>query len=116
MKRAIKKNKQVAFRKKRTRARITGTAERPRLTVFRSNNYTYAQIIDDTAGKTLVAAATQGEKKGTKTDLAKALGKAIGEKAKKAGVKGIVFDRGQYKYHGRVKALADGVREAGITF
>jgi large subunit ribosomal protein L18 len=101
----------------RTRSKVRGTAERPRLTVFRSNQTTYLQIIDDSVGKTL-ASATGKEVKGSSelTKLAEAIEmtKILAEKAKKAGVKRLVFDRGPYKYHGRVKAVADTIRASGF--
>lgn len=106
----------------RVRKRISGTPERPRLSVFRSNAHIYAQIIDDEAGHTLAAASTldrdlaaslDGQ---TKTEQAKAVGKLVAERAQAAGVKKAVFDRGGYKYHGRVQALADAAREAGLEF
>jgi len=95
---------------------------RPRLSVFRSSKQIYAQIIDDVAGKTLVAASTiekdirTGLKTGADTAAAKAIGAAVAERALKAGIKQVVFDRGGYLFHGRVKALADGAREAGLDF
>lgn len=97
------------------RSKIRGTAERPRLTVFRSNTHTYLQVIDDSSGKTL-ASATEKEVKveGTKTVRAVAVAKLLAEKAKKAKIMAVVFDRGSYKYHGRVKAIADALREAGV--
>jgi len=106
-----------ARRHRRVRVRVTGTAERPRLAVFRSLNHIYAQLIDDTGGRTLVAASTVELKTG-KSDAASAaaVGKAIADKAKQAGVAGAVFDRGGFLYHGRVKALADAAREAGLEF
>ena len=101
----------------RVRARVFGLPDRPRLCVFRSLNYTYAQLIDDVNGVTLVSASTRGLKlKGKKVDASMELGKAIAEKAKSKGVKGVVFDRGGYKYHGRVKAVAAGAREGGLEF
>jgi large subunit ribosomal protein L18 len=105
-------------RHRRVRAKVAGTAERPRLAVFRSNTGIDAQLIDDQAGQTLAAAGWQGLKsfKGSKTDQAKEVGKLLAENAKAAGVKGCVFDRGGYLYHGRVKALAEGAREGGLTF
>jgi len=109
-------------RKYRVRKRIRGTAECPRLSVFRSNKHMYAQLIDDQAGKTLVSASTRDKsleksvKAGGNKDAATAIGKAIGERAGEAGVKQICFDRGPFKYHGRVAALADAAREAGLTF
>ena len=106
----------------RLRNHISGTAERPRLAVFRSNNHMYAQIIDDTVGKTLVSASTlQKDVKAEleNTDDVKAaayLGTVIGKKAVEAGIESVVFDRGGYIYHGKVKALADAAREAGLKF
>jgi large subunit ribosomal protein L18 len=105
-------------RHRRVRAKVAGTAERPRLAVFRSNTGISAQLIDDQAGQTLAAASWHGLKsfKGSKTDQAKEVGKLLAANAKAAGVKGCVFDRGGYLYHGRVKALAEGAREGGLTF
>lgn len=110
-------------RKLRIRRRIRkvsfGTEARPRLSVFRSNKEIYAQLIDDRAGKTIAAASSRDkdiDAKGTKTEIASAVGKAIAEKAKKAGVEAVAFDRGGNLYHGRVKALAEGAREAGLKF
>lgn len=106
-------------RRRRVRGKIAGTAERPRLSVFRSNRGVSAQLIDDTSGRTLAAASWQHLKKsfkGTKTDQAKEVGKLLASNAKKAGVETCVFDRGGYLYHGRVKALAEGAREGGLTF
>ena len=99
----------------RIRRKVTGTAERPRLSVFRSNKAIYAQVIDDLAGHTLAAADSKGLG-GTKTEKAIAVGKLIAERATAAGVSGVVFDRSGYLYHGRVKALADGAREGGLQF
>ena len=105
-------------RHRRVRGKISGTAERPRLTVFRSNLGIAAQLIDDQSGKTLAAASWQHVKKakGSKSDKAKEVGKLLASKAKEAGVESCVFDRGGYLYHGRVKALADGAREGGLKF
>ena len=106
-------------RHKRVRSRILGTAERPRLSVFRSNKHIYAQIIDDENGRTLVGlsdAKMESEKKYKKTDRARLLGKKIGEKAVESKIKKVVFDRGAHRYHGRVKSLAEGAREAGLVF
>ena len=102
------------------RKKLRGTAERPRLSVYRSNKDIYVQLIDDITGVTLAAASSveksiQGEK-ANKVDKAKMVGKAIGEKAKLSGITSVVFDRGGYLYHGRVKSLADGAREAGLQF
>ena len=103
----------------RVRAKIKGSAERPRVAVFRSNQFTYAQVIDDVSGKTLIAVSDYAGKKakagkGTKVEKALLNGKALAEALKKQGIESVVFDRGGFKYHGRVKALADGLREAGI--
>lgn len=110
-------------RKLRIRRRIRkvsfGTETRPRLSVFRSNKEIYAQLIDDSEGKTIASASSRDkeiEAKGTKTEIAGAVGKAIAEKAKKAGVETVAFDRGGNLYHGRVKALAEGAREGGLKF
>ncbi len=106
----------------RVRKKVAGTADRPRLNVFRSATHIYAQVIDDLAGHTLAAASDTDKElaraiKGkTKTDRAAAVGAAVAERAKAAGVNLVVFDRGGYKYHGRVKALADAAREAGLGF
>ena len=106
--------------KRRVRKISFGTATRPRLSVFRSNKEIYAQIIDDKIGATLVTASSRGKEqssiKGTKTEVAKQVGKAIAEKAKKIGVETVAFDRGGCLYHGRVKSLAEGAREAGLKF
>ena len=105
-------------RRRRVRAKVHGTAERPRLAVFRSNRGIGAQLIDDVAGHTLAAVNwTEGDLKDLKaTDQAKRAGELLAERAKAAGVESAVFDRGGYRYHGRVKALADGAREGGLTF
>jgi len=107
-----------ARRHKRVRKHVFGTAERPRLVVFRSNRGIAAQLVDDSAGKTLAAANSLNvrDTKGTKSDQAAAVGKLLAQNAKKAGVKVAVFDRGGYLYHGRVKALADAAREGGLEF
>ena len=119
-----KKSRSEVRRKKhmKLRNRFSGTAERPRLAVFRSNNHMYAQIIDDTVGNTLVAASTL--EKDVKAELEKTnnveaaayLGKVIAEKAKAKGITDVVFDRGGNIYHGRVKELAEGAREGGLNF
>jgi large subunit ribosomal protein L18 len=103
------------------RARVEGSAERPRLAVFRSSSHIYTQVIDDVNGRTLAAASDidpdgKSSAKGAKTDRAKAVGDLIAKRAKAAGVGRVVFDRGGYLYHGRVKALADGAREGGLDF
>ena len=105
-------------RRRRVRAKVRGTAERPRLSVFRSNRGIQAQVIDDVTGHTLAAVNwTEGDLKSLKTmDQAKRAGELLAERAKAAGVESVVFDRGGYRYHGRVKALADGAREGGLTF
>jgi large subunit ribosomal protein L18 len=106
----------------RVRTRVEGTTERPRLCVYRSLGHIYAQVIDDRTGTTLVSASsTDGETKknlkgGGNIAAAKVIGKTVAERAKAAGVSQVVFDRGGYKYHGRVKALADAAREAGLKF
>ena len=106
-------------RHRRVRGKISGTAERPRLTVFRSNLGISAQLVDDLAGRTLAAASWQQLKKGSKgskSDQAKEVGKLLAANAAKEGVESCVFDRGGYLYHGRVKALAEGAREGGLKF
>lgn len=105
--------------KRRIRKIVTGTASQPRLSVYRSNKEIYAQIINDETGTTLVAASSieKGIKaKGSKSEVAAMVGKAIAEKAVKAGLQNVAFDRNGYLYHGRVKALADGAREGGLKF
>tara|TARA_B100000530_G_C15799679_1_gene425017 strand:+ start:400 stop:750 length:351 start_codon:yes stop_codon:yes gene_type:complete len=112
------------IRRKKIQAKIrknlSGTAERPRLSVFRSNKDIYVQVIDDNNGHTLASASSKdkalAKKKGTKTELAKEVGALIGENATKAGITNVVFDRSGYLYHGRVKALAEGARENGLIF
>ena len=104
---------------KRIRSRLAGTQERPRLAVFRSINHIYAQVIDDQQGHTLVAAASTEKDlkgKGGNLDGAKLIGKTVAQRAKDKGITKVVFDRGGYLYHGRVKALADAAREAGLEF
>ena len=105
-------------RRRRVRAKITGTAERPRISVFRSNRGVFAQLIDDTSGRTLAAVNwTEADLRGLRPmEQATRAGALIAERAKVAGVDTAVFDRGGYRYHGRVKALAEGAREAGLTF
>jgi large subunit ribosomal protein L18 len=103
----------------RIRRKLSGTEARPRLAVFRSVAHIYAQVIDDVAGKTLVSASTVdkgGKTNGGNVAAAKAIGKLVAERAKEKGVKAVVFDRGGYQYHGRIKALADAAREAGLEF
>ncbi len=114
----LTKRQQRLRRRRRVRARVSGTAERPRLSVFRSNRGIFAQLIDDRAGHT-VAAVNWIEpdlRKLTATEQAKKAGELLAERAKAAGVETCVFDRGGYQYHGRVKALADGAREGGLAF
>lgn len=104
---------------KRIRSRVSGTGQRPRLAVFRSVNHIYAQVIDDGEGHTLVAAGSTEKDlrgKGGNVDGAKLVGKTVAERAKEKGITKVVFDRGGYLYHGRVKALADAAREAGLEF
>ena len=105
--------------KNRIRKIVSGTSARPRLSVFRSNKEIYAQIIDDVTGVTIAAASSRDkgiDAKGTKSEVAALVGKAVAEKALKSGVETISFDRGGYLYHGRVKSLAEGAREAGLKF
>jgi large subunit ribosomal protein L18 len=104
----------------RIRKRLKGGPERPRLSVYRSLKHIYAQVVDDQAGRTLVSASSAekdaGAKSGGNVAGAKAIGKTVAERARQAGIKKVVFDRGGYLYHGRVKALADGAREGGLEF
>ena len=102
--------------KARIRGKISGTAERPRMSVFRSNKQIYVQLVDDMTGKTLAAASSKGLEEGTKSEIAAKVGKAIAEKALAAGVAQVVFDRNGYLFHGRVKSLADAAREGGLKF
>lgn len=116
---AIKFIKPRISRHRRIRSKLTGTAQRPRLAVYRSLLHINVQLIDDISGKTLAAASDVELKTKAKTnarELAKQVGKLIAEKAQAAGIKQIVFDRGGYAYHGRIQALADGAREAGLEF
>ena len=107
---------QRARRAFRVRAKVRGTLERPRLSIFRSNRFTVAQLIDDMSGKTLAHASSRELKtKGAKGTVATEVGKAIAERAKKAGITKAVADRGSYRYHGRVKALVEAAREAGLN-
>ena len=121
----IKKPSRTEIRQKkhkRMRGHLSGTAECPRLAVVRSNKHMYAQIVDDVSGKTLAAASTlqadvrEGLEYTDNVAAAAAVGKAIGEKAAKAGIKTVVFDRGGFLYHGKIQALADAAREAGLDF
>lgn len=116
---ASKKVEKRAKIKRRIRKTVYGSSERPRLSVYRSNKEIYAQIINDDAGLTLASASSANSKatKGkTKSEAAIIVGKELAEKAKKAGVESVVFDRNGYQYHGRVKSLADGAREGGLIF
>lgn len=111
------KNKLRRKRHARVRNRISGTAERPRLNVFRSNTHIYAQVIDDVAGVTLASASSNSASiTGTKVEQSAAVGKLVAERAKEKGITSVVFDRGGYLYHGRVKALAEAARENGLEF
>ena len=116
----IKKQSRDALRRKRherMRLRIQGTADRPRLSVFRSAKYIYAQVIDDTSGRTLASASSREGDLTTSpanVDGARAVGKALAERARAAGVSSVVLDRGGYQYHGRVRSLAEGAREGGL--
>jgi len=116
---AFSKEKRRKKIKQSIRKVVNGTAERPRLTVYRSNKQIYAQLVDDVAGVTLVSAGSLKEKKGqsgNKTEQAKLVGGMIADEAKSSGIESVVFDRNGYLYHGRVKALADAAREAGLKF
>lgn len=113
------KSQKRGMRHRRLRAKVKGTSERPRVAVFKSNRFTYAQVIDDVSGKTLIAVSDYAGKKaktskGSKVEKAMSNGKDLAEALKKKGIEAVVFDRGGNKYHGRIKALADGLREAGI--
>ncbi len=123
MKLILKKKLRRQRRKRRVRKKVTGTPERPRLTVFRSHKNIYAQIVDDSQGVTLVAASSREaasrdalEGKGGNRDAAKSVGQTLAAKAVEAGIKAVVFDRNGYAYHGRVKELADAAREGGLKF
>lgn len=117
---ALTKSERRSRIRKRIRKVSFGTSERPRMSVFRSNKEIYAQIIDDVNGKTIVAASSRDKDlesvNGTKSEMAAAVGKSIAEKALKAGIETIAFDRGGYLYHGRIKSLAEGAREGGLKF
>ena len=113
------KHRRQERRRKHVRRKVRGTQERPRLTVFRSSKHIYAQIINDLEGVTLVAAGSKGKsglKYGGNVAAAKEIGKVVAQKAKEKGITQVVFDRGGYLYHGRIKALADAAREAGLKF
>ncbi len=117
------KQRRRSARHARVRAKVSGTAERPRIALFRSNRFIYAQVIDDIAGKTLASSSdarsakgkAKTKKEGSKTDSAKAAGAVLAGMLKEKGISSAVLDRGGFKYHGRVKAFADGVREGGIN-
>ncbi|MFI2741196.1 50S ribosomal protein L18 [Zhouia sp. PK063] len=117
---ALSKTERRQRIKNRIRKVVTGTSGRPRLAVFRSNKEIYAQLIDDESGVTIASSSSRDKEisaaEGTKSDVATLVGKAIAEKAIKAGVETVSFDRGGYLYHGRVKSLAEGAREAGLKF
>lgn len=117
---ALNKNERRKRIHLKIRKTINGTASKPRLSVFRSNTGIFVQLIDDVAGKTIAAAGSDDKtiksSKINKIEQAKAVGKLIGEKASAAGINSVVFDRGGYLYHGRIKSLADGAREAGLNF
>ena len=115
----LQKVKARHHRHQRVRKKVRGTATRPRLSVFRSSRHVYAQLIDDVHGRTLVAASTmEADARGGATatvDAATAVGRRLGERAKAAGIERVVFDRGGFRYHGRVAAVADGARDAGLA-
>lgn len=115
------RNRLRVIRHRRIRRHLKGTPERPRLSVFRSNRHLFAQVIDDTGGKTLLALSTlnpelKGKLTGKPVDIARQLGGELGKRALEAGIKSVVFDRGGHEYHGAVKAFADSAREAGLEF
>lgn len=122
MNRLVAKREAIAARRKRVRRKVVGTAGRPRLTVYKSGKHVYAQIIDDASGRTLVAASSMGRdlrddlKKTDNVEAAKTVGAAIGKKALARDITQVVFDRNGYPFHGKVKALADAAREAGLQF
>lgn len=116
---SIQRRQRRDRRRKGMRKTLRGTPDRPRLAVFRSPRHIYVQVIDDLAGRTLAAASSKDTKldgTGGNVSAATAVGRAVAERAKQAGVASVVFDRGGYRYHGRVKALADGAREGGLKF
>lgn len=110
------KSQSLQRRHRRVRKKVLGTSERPRLAVYRSNRHVYAQLIDDVAGRTLVSAASAKTNGDKPVVLAKKVGSEIAEKAKANGISRIVFDRGGFKYHGRIQAVAEGAREGGLEF
>ncbi len=119
---SLTKREALTRRHRRVRKKVTGTAQRPRLAVFRSNKHIYAQVVDDVSGRTIVSASTveaalRVSDSGTgNVTAAKSVGQLVGERAKAAGIEHVVFDRGGFQYHGRVAAVADGAREAGLVF
>lgn len=115
MAKTAKKVTQRARIRRRIRSKISGTSERPRLAVFRSNKHIYAQLIDDMAGHTLAAASTREDDALIGVESSKAVGQRLAERAKEAGVERAVFDRGGYRYHGNVRAVAEGARDAGLN-
>ena len=112
----LSKTEQRIRRHRRIRAKVSGTAERPRLAIFKSNSFIYAQLIDDTKGATLAASSDMGLKGKTKTERAKLAGVALAKSAKDKGVNTVVFDRGGFIYTGRVRAFAEGARDGGLIF
>ncbi len=116
----ISKRQYRTRRRNSIRAKVRGTIEIPRVSVFRSNRHMFVQIIDDSTGKTILSNSiepkTKNKAKGAKTETAALIGEIIAQKAKEAGISKVVFDRGGFKYHGRVKALADGLRKGGLQF
>ena len=102
--------------KARIRAKISGTAARPRMSVFRSNKQIYVQFVDDTTGRTLASASSKGMAEGTKCEISEKVGELVAKKAMEAGITTVVFDRNGYLFHGRVKSVADGARKAGLKF
>lgn len=112
----LKKIQDRLARKRRIRAKVSGTAARPRMTVYRSLTNLHVQLVDDMAGRTLCAASTKEAKSKPTMEGAKKVGELIAKKAKDAGVNAVIFDRNSYKYHGRIKALADAAREGGLQF
>ena len=116
MNKSNKKTEKKNRRHAKIRTRISGTAERPRLSIFKSNRFMYAQIIDDEAGKTIASVSSMAMKKGTKSEQAKEVGTHIATKAKAAKISKVVFDRGGFAYKGRVRNVAEGAREGGLIF
>lgn len=114
------KQKHRIMRHRRVRAKVFGTAQRPRASVFKSNKHVFVQLIDDNANKTIISnkviSGGKSKIKGNKTDKAAKIGEMLAEKAKEAGIKEVIFDRGGFKYHGRVKAVAEGLRKGGLKF